>query len=229
METLAVIKALPAEYMEGKTGLLINIGLLVVLALSMVLAVVKALSALKDEVAKLVKPSKDRTCYNNDLVQGGLISDSVKAILKDMEGDRVLLADYHNGDISTGGRSMLKVTVTHEEIASASVGTVAQDIQAQTAALWAQWNKLLAANTPVLVPDTQALKEEIPSLYLFVAMQHNVKSIYLFPMFTPSGVLDGVGVLEYCREVRELSSDEIRMIGARFSAIEGLLMLAKHD
>lgn len=229
MDVLAVLKALPAEYLEGRSGLLINIGLVVLLGLSLSLAVIKALRALKEEVAKLVKPDKDRTCYNNDLVQGGLVSDSVKAILQDMGGDRVLLADYHNGDISTGGRSMLKVTVTHEEIASPAIGTVAQDIQAQTAALWAQWNKILADNKPVLVPDTETLKDTIPSLYLFVAMQHRVKSIYLFPMFTPAGVLDGVGVLEYCNEAKELSRDELRMVGARFSAIEGLLMSAKHD
>ena len=140
-----------------------------------------------------------------------------------------LIADYHSGDISTGGRSMLKVTVTHEEIASPAIGTVAQDIQAQTAALWAQWNKILADNKPVLVPDTNTLEDTIPSLYLFVAKQHGVKSVYLFPMFTPAGVLDGVGVLEYCNETKELSPDELRMVGARFSAIEGLLMSAKHD
>lgn len=189
--------------------------------------IMRQLKELK-ELYNSIRP-KDRGVYTDDILKTGLVNDAVTGLLEDSKASRVFLADYHNGEFTTGNRSMLKISVTHEVISHESIGTIAQDMQAQTAALWSPWNTELARNRPVVVEDTESLKDTIPHLYLLISKAQNVKSIYLFPMFTPAGVLDGVGVLEYCTDIVKFDSDELELWGKRFAAIEGLLISVNHS
>lgn len=224
----ALIEKHMPELTDGVPTWLIASVLTLLAMMSLISWSLKKFKELRGLIIELRPEVKDRTRYNSDLMMQSMVVTSLQAILEDYYGDRVLLADYHNGEFSLGGKSMLKVTVTHEVISNETIGVVSPDIQSQTAAMWSSWNYELAQNRPVLIPDTEELKKSAPHLYLFVAVQHQVKSIYLFPMFTPQGVLDGVGVLEFCREKVDLSSDELALLANRFSAVEGMLISTNH-
>jgi hypothetical protein len=147
----------------------------------------------------------------------------MKDLIDDINCDRILIAEYHNGEMNIANISRLKVSIKIEEV-QPGVTSISNDIQGVPSSYYSEWSTALLEEKTIRIPDTSILQSgNSPHLYEYVAITHEVKSIYLFPIKDRNLNLFAVGLVEFTRQQRELIDKELSLICFGFGRISSIL------
>jgi hypothetical protein len=147
----------------------------------------------------------------------------MKDLIDDINCDRILIAEYHNGEMNIANISRLKVSIKIEEV-QPGVTSISNDIQGVPSSYYSEWSTALLEEKTIRIPDTSILQSgNSPHLYEYVAITHEVKSIYLFPIKDRNLNLFAVGLVEFTRQQRELIDKELSLICFNFGRISSIL------
>jgi hypothetical protein len=100
-----------------------------------------------------------------------------------------------------------------------------QQLQNINANLYGMWNVKMFEGVNVCYPKVCNISAGDPSLSgaeQFIRA-HSVQSIYIFPLQDAYGKTYGAGVVEFCREERDLETDWLKWTHQRFLAIGAIL------
>jgi len=138
-------------------------------------------------------------------------------LAKDFGADRACMGLFHNGRTSLGCVHLLSFSIKAEG-SSGKFPRITGRVQSMPMSTYGKWSRSIIIGKSVEVSDISIAEKEAPCAYPILE-QHSVKSIYIYPVVTPSGDIDGCVFLEYCQERRELGQVEKDQIRARGQSI----------
>jgi len=139
-------------------------------------------------------------------------------LASDYGADRAYLMLFHNGKTSLANVHMLSASVKAEG-GSGRFPKVASRIQGIPLKTYGSIKSELITNNDVeLVHCSTQAPEKAPEASLLLE-QNSVKSLYVYPLSTPTGDIDGGLFFEYCQSERELGEKEQGAIKSRGQAI----------
>lgn len=136
----------------------------------------------------------------------------------DYGADRACIMLFHNGRHSLGNVDLLNASIKAEG-GSGRFPRISNLIQSVPMSTYGRWTKEIITGHDIVAPDAPAAAlNDAPDAYLLME-QNSVKSLYAFPVVTPTGDIDGCVFLEYCVNRRELGQGEMTAIRARGQSI----------
>jgi hypothetical protein len=139
------------------------------------------------------------------------------SLAADFGADRACIGLFHNGRTSLGSVHLLSFSIKAEG-SSGKFPRIAGRIQSIPLQTYGSWTRKVIIGASIEAPDSSISKVEAPCAYPILE-QHSVKSIYIYPVVTPAGEIDGCVFLEYCQFRRELGQVEKEQIRARGQSI----------
>jgi hypothetical protein len=152
-----------------------------------------------------------------------LINSKIEHIKEEFDADRVWVSQFHNGgNFYPTGKSMAKFSIMYE-----TVGQYAQSVQTNfkniPVNLFSKSINELLNNDAIEISDYT--DEQIPTFGLkYVAEETGCKSSYLFAIKTIEDRFIGVLSVDYTKEKRSLTVEEIIHLQVHASSIGGVLM-----
>lgn len=152
-----------------------------------------------------------------------LINSKIEHIKEEFDADRVWVSQFHNGgNFYPTGKSMAKFSIMYE-----TVGQYAQSVQTNfkniPVNLFSKSINELLNNDAIEIPDYT--DEKIPTFGLkYVAEETGCKSSYLFAIKTIEDRFIGILSVDYTRDKKSLTSEEIIHLQVHASSIGGVLM-----
>lgn len=152
-----------------------------------------------------------------------LINQKIDHIKEEFDADRVWVSQFHNGgNFYPTGRSMAKFSIMYE-----TVGQYAQSVQTNfkniPVNLFSKSINELLNNDAIEISDYT--NEEIPTFGLkYVAEETGCKSSYLFAIKTIEDKFIGILSIDYTKNKKSLTDEEINHLQVHASSIGGVLM-----
>jgi hypothetical protein len=152
-----------------------------------------------------------------------LINSKIEQIKEEFDADRVWVSQFHNGgNFYPTGRSMAKFSIMYE-----TVGQYAQSVQTNfkniPVNLFSKSINELLNNNAIEISDYT--NEEIPTFGLkYVAEETGCKSSYLFAIKTIEDKFIGVLSVDYTKDKKDLTFEEVTHLQVHASSIGGVLM-----
>ena len=152
-----------------------------------------------------------------------LINSKIEHIKEEFDADRVWVSQFHNGgNFYPTGKSMAKFSIMYE-----TVGQYAQSVQTNfkniPVNLFSKSINELLNNDTIGISDYT--NEEIPTFGLkYVAEETGCKSSYLFAIKTIEDKFIGVLSVDYVKDKKELTFEEVAHLQVHASSIGGVLM-----
>jgi len=152
-----------------------------------------------------------------------LINSKIEHIKEEFDADRVWVSQFHNGgNFYPTGKSMAKFSIMYE-----TVGQYAQSVQTNfkniPVNLFSKSINELLNNDAIEISDYT--DEQIPTFGLkYVAEETGCKSSYLFAIKTIEDRFIGILSVDYTRDKKSLTSEEIIHLQVHASSIGGVLM-----
>lgn len=152
-----------------------------------------------------------------------LINSKIEHIKEEFDADRVWVSQFHNGgNFYPTGKSMAKFSIMYE-----TVGQYAQSVQTNfkniPVNLFSKSINELLNNDAIEISDYT--DEKIPTFGLkYVAEETGCKSSYLFAIKTIEDRFIGILSVDYTRDKKSLTSEEIIHLQVHASSIGGVLM-----
>lgn len=152
-----------------------------------------------------------------------LINSKIEHIKEEFDADRVWVSQFHNGgNFYPTGRSMAKFSIMYE-----TVGQYGQSVQTNfkniPVNLFSKSINELLNNDAIEISDYT--NEEIPTFGLkYIAEETGCKSSYLFAIKTIEDKFIGVLSVDYTKDKRSLTVEEIIHLQVHASSIGGVLM-----
>jgi hypothetical protein len=152
-----------------------------------------------------------------------LINSKIEHIKEEFDADRVWVSQFHNGgNFYPTGKSMAKFSIMYE-----TVGQYGQSVQTNfkniPVNLFSKSINELLNNDSIEIPDYT--DEKIPTFGLkYVAEETGCKSSYLFAIKTIEDRFIGILSVDYTRDKKSLTSEEIIHLQVHASSIGGVLM-----
>lgn len=142
----------------------------------------------------------------------------LSALAKDYGADRAGITLFHNGKTSIGDVHLLSASIKAEG-GSGKFPKIAGRVQNVPLLTYGNWTRAITTGHEIEAPDALAdAYQNAPDAYLMLE-QNSVKSLYVYPVVTPTGDIDGCFFLEYCQEQRDLGETEKAAIRARGQSI----------
>lgn len=152
-----------------------------------------------------------------------LINSKIEHIKEEFDADRVWVSQFHNGgNFYPTGRSMAKFSIMYE-----TVGQYAQSVQTNfkniPVNLFSKSINELLNNDAIEISDYT--DEQIPTFGLkYIAEETGCKSSYLFAIKTIEDKFIGVLSVDYTKDKKDLTVEEITHLQVHASSIGGVLM-----
>lgn len=132
------------------------------------------------------------------------------------------LAQFHNGgSFYPTGKSIQKFSIVYELVSTGIVPCQTQFQNIPVSLFSAAINTLYKGRV-IEIPDT-ALENKQFEGFTSVIPGANVKSTYLFPLYTIKDEFVGIVGVDYCGKKKELSNKEVIDLELELSAIGGVL------
>jgi hypothetical protein len=184
--------------------------------------IMKGINAFRAEWAKMHKPKKHDYAKQGKMEAD--VTNHLRVIKHDLQCDRVLIMQLHNGIHSIARVPFLRYSCTHEQL-SKGTDSIMQLLQNINANLYGSWNVDVFDGKNICYPKVHDISTSDPSLAgaeQFIAA-HGVQSIYIFPLQDAYGKTYGAGIIEFCREERNLEVEWLKWTHSRFLAIGAIL------
>ena len=152
-----------------------------------------------------------------------LINSKIEHIKEEFDADRVWVSQFHNGgNFYPTGKSMAKFSIMYE-----TVGQYAQSVQTNfkniPVNLFSKSINELLNNDAIEISDYT--NEEIPTFGLkYVAEETGCKSSYLFAIKTIEDKFIGVLSVDYTKDKKDLTFEEVTHLQVHASSIGGVLI-----
>ena len=152
-----------------------------------------------------------------------LINSKIEHIKEEFDADRVWVSQFHNGgNFYPTGKSMAKFSIMYE-----TVGQHAQSVQNNfkniPVNLFSKSINELLNNDSIEISDYT--NEEIPTFGLkYVAEETGCKSSYLFAIKTIEDKFIGVLSVDYTKDKKDLTFEEVTHLQVHASSIGGVLI-----
>lgn len=160
-------------------------------------AVITALATLGSVLAgQMLMRRKTKNCVIRENAQNANVYTALKYILQQMEGDRVYIMEFHNGESYFSGRSQQKYSCTHE--------VVEEGISAECE--FSQNHRISNYHDYInkLVKDGQFVHRNIAEVddraFHQMLVKKGVKSIYNVPIKTLNGKIIGILGVDYVKD-----------------------------
>lgn len=171
----------------------------------------------------LDKRKKKPDMVKDTLRVSELINQKIDHIKEEFDADRVWVSQFHNGgNFYPTGKSMAKFSIMYE-----TVGQYAQSVQTNFKNIPVNLfsksiNELLNNDTIEIYDYTD---EKIPTFGLkYVAEETGCKSSYLFAIKTIEDKFIGILSIDYTKNKKSLTDEEITHLQVHASSIGGVLM-----
>jgi hypothetical protein len=184
--------------------------------------IMKGINAFREEWAKLHKPKPHD--YHKQVKSEADITNHLRIIRRELQCDRVLVMQLHNGTHSIARVPFLRYSCTSEHLSkgTTSIMNQLQDINAN---LYGCWNGKIFDGQNICFPDVSEISKNnqiMQGAEQFIRA-HDVLSLYIFPLQDSYGKTYGSGVVEFCHEKKDLELDLIKWTHNRFLAIGAIL------
>jgi hypothetical protein len=150
------------------------------------------------------------------------ITDKLSEIRKDSNSDRVWLIQFHNGGhYYPTGKSIQKFSMVYEVVSYGVVPCQAQ-FQNIPASLFSKSIHTLYKGSIISIPDTTIAERQYEG-FTSVIQSANVKSAYMFPLYTIKNEFIGIVGIDYVTKKRDLKEKELIDFDLDLSTIGGVL------
>jgi hypothetical protein len=171
---------------------------------------------------KLLTDKKKKDSLLESMEFDQTITDKLSEIRKDSNSDRVWLVQFHNGGhFYPTGKSIQKFSMVYEVVSSGVVPCQTQ-FQNIPASLFSKSIHSLYKGAIIAIPDT-AIAERQYEGFTSVIHSANVKSAYMFPLYTIKNEFIGIVGIDYVTKKRDLREKELTDFDLDLSTIGGVL------
>jgi len=187
-------------------------------------AVITALATLGSVLGgQMLMRKKAKNCVIRENAQNANVYTALKYILQQMEGDRVYIMEFHNGESYFSGRSQQKYSCTHE--------VVEEGISAECE--FSQNHRISNYHDYInrLVKDSKFAYKNIEDIddraFHQMLVKKGVKSIYNVPIKTLNGKIIGILGIDYVKnqiDVKCLTDDNCNFMHRQARLIAGYLI-----
>lgn len=170
----------------------------------------------------LLTTSKKKDPLSESIEVNHTVNTKLETIKEESSSDRIWLVQFHNGGtFYPTGKSIQKFSVVYEIL---SVGIVPCQHQFQNipVSLFSKSINTLHKGKVISIPDTSLENKQFEG-FTSVIPGANVKSTYLFPLYTIKDEFVGIIGIDYCTKKKELSDKQIIELELEMSAIGGVL------
>lgn len=176
----------------------------------------------------LIKYVMDKRKKKPDMVQetlkvSELINSKIEHIREEFHGDRVWVAQFHNGgNFYPTGKSMAKFSIIYETV-SANASSIQNNFHNIPVNLFSKSINQLLNNDIIEIPD---FKDETVATYglKYIADESGCKSGYLFAIKTIDEKFIGIMGVDYTKRKTKLDIESINHLEVHATSIGGVLM-----
>lgn len=171
---------------------------------------------------KLWTSSKKKDPLTESIAVNETVNIKLESIKELSNADRVWLAQFHNGgNFYPTGKSIQKFSLVYELI---STGTIPCQHQFQNipVSLFSKSINTLHKGKVISIPDTSIENKQFEG-FTSVIPGANVKSTYLFPLYTIKDEFVGIVGIDYSNRKKELTDKQLIDLELEMSAIGGVL------
>jgi len=171
----------------------------------------------------LDKKNKKPDIFKDTLKCSERVTSKIEHILDEFDADRVWISQFHNGgNFYPTGKSIAKFSIMYETV-SENTSSVQSNFKNIPVNLFSKSINHLYNNDLIQIPDF--LDPNIHTYGLkYVAEETGCKSGYLFAIKTIDDKFIGILSVDYTKEKRHLSVEEITHLQVHASSIGGVLM-----
>lgn len=152
-----------------------------------------------------------------------LVNQKIDHIRDEFDADRVWISQFHNGgNFYPTGKSIAKFSIMYEVVGT-NTGSVQTNFKNIPVNLFSKSINELLVNDVIKIEDFK--DETIATFGLrYVAEESGTKSAYLIAIKTIEDKFIGVLSVEYTKEIKRLSIEEVTHLQVHASSIGGVLM-----
>ena len=169
----------------------------------------------KDEISNEVI---DKHAKINDKIQRLLYN-----ILNQIDGDRVMIYEYHNGGKTISGVNFIKCTCTYD-VTDLGIPSKKFEHANMPISTHYLWNKILLQKGPILCPNTQ-LEDDAYVAQIFKT--EGVKSYYSFLLLDYDTKPVGFMTVEFLNNIKRLDEEDMNFLNNQALTISGLVRYDK--
>lgn len=176
----------------------------------------------------IIKNRLDKSKVKPDMVMdalriGELVTSKIEHIKEEFKGDRVWIAQFHNGGhFYPTGKSIAKFSILYETV-NIGVGSLQSNFQNIPVNLFGKSINQLLENDAIEIHDFK--DETIPTFGLkYIAEESGCKSGYLFAVKTIDDKFIGILGLDFTKRKTKLDMESINHLSVHASSLGGALM-----
>lgn len=179
-------------------------------------------------IVMFIKNYLDKKNQSSDMIKdaveiGNLISSKIEYIKSEFNGDRVWVAQFHNGgNFYPTGKSIAKFSIFYETV-NVGVTSIQNSFQNIPVNLFAKSVNELVEKEIVQVPDFKDSLSETYGLE-YVAETSGCKSVYLFAIKTIDDKFIGILGIDFTKRKTKLDTESVNYLSNHATAIGGVLM-----
>jgi hypothetical protein len=171
---------------------------------------------------KLWTSNKKKDPLSESIAVNQTINVKLETIKEQSHADRVWLAQFHNGgNFYPTGKSIQKFSLVYE-LLSTGVFPCQHQFQNIPVSLFSKSINTLHKGKVISIPDTSLENKQFEG-FTSVIPGANVKSTYLFPLYTIKDEFVGIVGVDYSNRKRELTDKQLVDLELEMSAIGGVL------
>ena len=160
-------------------------------------AVITALATLGSVLAgQMLMRKKQKNCVIRENAQNANVYTALKYILQQMEGDRVYIMEFHNGESYFSGRSQQKYSCTHE-VVEEGISAECEFSQNHRISNYHDYINRLVKNGKFTYRDAHDVEDRA---FHQMLIKKGVKSIYNVPIKTLNGKIIGILGVDYVKD-----------------------------
>lgn len=175
-----------------------------------------------------IKYLMDKRKKKPDMVQetlkvSELINSKIEHIREEFNGDRVWVAQFHNGgNFYPTGRSMAKFSIIYETV-SQNASSIQSSFHNIPVNLFSKSINQLLQNDVIEIPD---FKDESTATYglKYIAEENGCKSGYIFAIKTIDDKFIGIMGIDYTKRKTKLDMESINHLEIHATSLGGVLM-----
>ena len=166
--------------------------------------------------------NKSRDIVKENIVSVSLINNELEEIREEFKGDRVWIAQFHNGgSFYPTGKSIQKFSVFYE-VVKAGVSSIAHTFSSIPCSLYPKTFEHLMVGEGIFIPDYKDPKVATYGLK-GAAESVGTKSTYLVPLFTlDEKYIGNIGV-DFVSKKKRLTKEELEHFQIKAGRIAGFL------
>ena len=170
----------------------------------------------------LKEKNKGRDIVKENIVSVSLINNELEEIREEFKGDRVWIAQFHNGgSFYPTGKSIQKFSVFYE-VVKAGVSSIAHTFSSIPCSLYPKTFEHLMVGEGIFIPDYKDPKVATYGLK-GAAESVGTKSTYLVPLFTlDEKYIGNIGV-DFVSKKKRLTKEELEHFQIKAGRIAGFL------